>query len=131
MAGPVQGRAPCTGRAFGATWTSGDTRVFCGPTKSSLASGRPSRAIGGAELCADDTLQAVRTRHLTYARPRLVGQREHTRLLVTNRRQPWLTSAGIEICMKRYLPNLNAWILQDSRRAHEAEVGRRLGEITK
>lgn len=79
-----------------------------------------------SELSADDTLQAVRARYLAHARVRLMGNQEHTILLVTIRGLPFATAEGLRACLRRYAPKMSALILQNSRRAHEQELGRRL-----
>lgn len=78
-----------------------------------------------SEVPGDDTLEAVRRRYLTRARPLLMGRQEHRRLLVTYRGRPFISSTGLSLLLKRYRPGLNVLTLWESRRAQEDEIGRR------
>jgi len=83
-----------------------------------------------SEVPGDDTLQAVRGRYLSRARPSLVGDLAHIYLLVTDNGLPFGSNTGISLRLKRYRPDLNALILQDSKRAHDAEISRRWQNIS-
>ena len=82
-----------------------------------------------SEVPDEDTLAALRWRYLTRAHPHLMGCHQHPSLLVSVRGRPSRSNTGPWLRLQRYRPGLNVWILWDSRRAHEEELGRRLAKF--